>query len=44
MDKVAEGDMVDDAGVGGGLEEAGTRVVVRGNGVFVIAKEPRDVR
>ncbi len=44
MDKVAEGDMVNDAGVGRRWDEAGTRVVVRGNGVFVRAKEPRDVR
>ncbi len=42
-DEVAKGDMVDDACGGGGLEDAGARVVVRGNGVFVRAKEPRDV-
>ncbi len=43
MDEVAKGEMVDDACVGGGLVEAGTRVVGRGNGVFIRAKEPRDI-
>ncbi len=43
VDEVAKGDMVDDACGGGGLVEVGTRVVVRGNGAFVRAKEPHDV-
>ncbi len=43
MDEVAKGDMVDDACGGGGLVVAGTRVVVRGNGCFIRAEEPREV-
>ncbi len=43
LDEVAKGVMEDDAGVGGGLEEVGTSVVVRGNGGFVRAKDLCDV-
>ncbi len=43
VDKVAKGELVDDACVGGGLVEVGTSVVGRGNGLLVRAKEPRDV-
>ncbi len=43
VDEVAKGDVVEDECGGGGLVEAGTSVVGRGNGLLVRAKEPRDV-
>ncbi len=43
LGEVAKGDMINDACVGVGLEEVGARIVVRWNGCFVRAEEPRDV-